>query len=160
MVQQPNNQSTEKNPVGRFMVAVGAIIELGKTGKILLIRRTEDQDWQPGEWEIPYGRIDQFEEPTEGLRRELKEETGLGKINIHQVTNIWRIFRGPKKADNALIGITFRCSTTQETTILSHEHSEYRWVTPTQALELIKVSGIRSDVERYVNRETANFDHL
>jgi len=51
------NTSTKENPVGRFMVAAGAIIELGDTGKILIIKRADDLDWQPGTWEIVYGRL-------------------------------------------------------------------------------------------------------
>jgi len=31
---ETNNKSTTDNPVGRFMVAVGAVIELEGTGKI------------------------------------------------------------------------------------------------------------------------------
>lgn len=53
-MQEPNNHSTKANPVGRFMVAVGAIIKLKGTEKILLIRRAKMQDWQPNEWEILY----------------------------------------------------------------------------------------------------------
>ena len=46
-MQEPNNHSTKGNPVGRFMVAVGAIIKLKGTNKILLLRRAKTQDWQP-----------------------------------------------------------------------------------------------------------------
>ena len=60
-VTEPNNQSTKDNPVGRFMVAVGAIIQHRQTKKILLCQRSIDLDWHPGEWEIGYGRIAQFE---------------------------------------------------------------------------------------------------
>jgi len=47
-----NNQHTSENPVGRFMVASGAVIEMGTTGKILLIQRSSSLDWQPNEWEL------------------------------------------------------------------------------------------------------------
>lgn len=112
MDKQPNNVSTKENPVGRFMVAVGAVIELGNTGKILLNQRNSNLDWQPNMWEIPYGRIDQFEDLDKGLKRGVKEETGIENLEILSVLTAWHIFRGTEKsAQNELIGITYHCRT-------------------------------------------------
>lgn len=153
MINQPNNQSTQQNPVGKFMVAVGAVIEHEKTGKILIIQRDFNQDWQSGEWEICYGRIDQFEDTTKGLRRELKEELGLAELQIGDVLSVWHIFRGPEKAENELIGITYHCTTTNEEIKLSHEHVAYRWIEPNEALELITVDGIRRDIFKFIEHK-------
>lgn len=148
---QPNNSSTIQNPVGRFMVAVGAVIENTQTGKILIIQRAADQDWHPLEWEIDYGRIDQFEEPIDGLRRELKEETGLTDLTIGPILSVWHILRGTEKLpENDLIGITYACSTNTEKITLSSEHSAYKWVTPEEALQLITIEGIQRDVKLFV----------
>lgn len=150
MSTQPNNSSTATNPVGRFMVAVGAVIELSQTGKILIIQRSADQDWHPGEWEIDYGRIDQFEEPLDGLRRELQEETGLTDLTIGPILSVWHILRGTEKLpENDLIGITYACQTNSEQITLSHEHSAYKWVTPEEALQLITIEGIQRDVKLF-----------
>ena len=154
MSTQPNNQSTKQNPVGRFMVASGGIIELNNTRKILLIQRSADQDWQPNEWEILYGRIDQFEDPETGLKREIKEETGLSEIEIIKLLSVWHIFRGIEEtAENELIGITYHCRTTQEKPMLSHEHQAYKWVTPEEALSLVKVDGIRKDIKKFMQEK-------
>lgn len=159
-MQEPNNHSTDTNPVGRFMVAAGAIIKLKGTDKILIIRRAKTQDWQPNEWEILYGRIDQFEDLPAGLRREAKEETGLTNLDIGPILTNWRIYRGSKSAHNEVIGLTFVCETTQENVKLSFEHSEYQWVEPEKAVELIKVEGIRKDVEEYIKAEKARKGRL
>lgn len=148
-MKDPNNKSTAKNPVGRFMVAVGAIIELQNTGKILILKRSVNLDWHAGEWEIHYGRIAQFEGLENSLEREVQEETGIIDIEIVKPLTVWHIFRGSKKAENELIGITYHCRTKTEKVKLSNEHSEYRWVTPATALKLIKIEGIRKDVENY-----------
>ena len=151
MNRQPNNASIVGNPVGRFMVAGGAIIELRDTGKILINQRNSNLDWQPNEWEIVYGRIDQFEGLEKGLRREVKEETGIGDLEILSILTTWHIFRGTEKsAENEVIGITFYCRTQTEVVRLSKEHSSYRWVEPQDALNLISIDGVRRDVEKFI----------
>ena len=149
MITQPNNQSSRNNPVGRFMVAAGALIQHAVTKKILLIRRAAELDWQGGEWEITYGRIDQFETAQTGLLREVREETVITDIEIHDVLSVWHIFRGPESAENEVIGITFHCTTHQDTPVLSNEHSNFKWVTAEEALELVSVEGIRRDIKKF-----------
>ena len=132
------------------MVAVGAVIVHEKNKKILITQRARDLDWQPNEWEITYGRIDQHEDPQQGLKREVLEEIGLVDLKIHQVLRVWHLYRGPRTAENDLIGITFMCSTTADAIRLSDEHQTYRWVTPQAALRLISLEGIRQDVKAYL----------
>ena len=150
---EPNNQSTQHNPVGRFMVAVGAVIELEDTGKILLNKRSSKLDWHPGEWEIMYGRIDQHEGPIKGLKREIKEETGLEDIKVGEILSVWHIYRGQEEtAENELIGITYLATTKQKEVTISTEHDEYGWFTPEEALEMVKVEGIKRDVLNYIRK--------
>lgn len=73
MIQQPDNTSSKANPVGRFMVAVGGVIEHQTSGKILIIQRSTTQDWQAG----PGGAIEYGEKIREGLQREIREELGI-----------------------------------------------------------------------------------
>lgn len=145
-----DNDSTKQNPVGRFMVAVGALIT-NQNGEILLCKRNIKLDWRPGEWEIMYGRIAQHEDPQDGLSREVKEELGI-EITIGKPLRVWHVYRGhDKTAYNDLIGITFLVKTISATVKLSNEHEDYRWVTPAEALNLVKVEGIRQDLKAYLN---------
>ena len=153
MSKQPDNNSSTKNPVGRFMVATGAVIELKDSGKILIVQRAKDLDWQPNEWEITYGRIDQFENPEDGLKREISEEIGIQDIKVDDILTVWHIFRGGKKiVENDLIGITYWCKTDTEEVKLSSEHQDYKWVTPNEALEIISVEGIKRDVLKFIEK--------
>lgn len=132
------------------MVASGAVIEQAHTGKILLIQRAANLDWHPNEWEIIYGRIDQFEDTESGLRRELKEEVALTNVEIVDVLTVWHIFRGTEEtAENELIGVTYHCRTNQTEPVLSNEHQAFAWVTPDEALQLVKVDGIKRDIEKF-----------
>lgn len=54
--------------------AVSAIV-VDSDGRVLLARRRSDPD--AGLWDTPGGFLEEGEEPQEGLRRELREETGL-----------------------------------------------------------------------------------
>lgn len=149
-MQLVDNSDTESNPVGRFMVAVGAVVT-NPEGKILLIKRSSKLDWQPGLWEIVYGRLAQHEDPQLGLVRELQEELGI-TVKVGSVLRIWHIYRGHEQtAENELIGITFAATTNQAEITLSDEHESCRWVTPEEALELLEVDGIKEDIDAYRN---------
>ena len=148
---QPNNNTTSENPVGRFMVATGGIFELNNSRNILIIQRASHLDWHPNEWEIMYGRIDQFEDVESGLKRESKEELGLRDFEIIDISNVWHKFRGTEKiAQNDCIGITYWCRVTSPEVKLNSEHQSYKWVTPEEALSFIKIDGIREDIIKFI----------
>lgn len=138
-----------KNKIGRFMLAAGAIIEHPTEQKILVAKRaiTGHQDHQ---WELLYGRIDNHEEVVDGLKREIFEETGLKNIKVVKALRVWHIYRGEKLPDLEIFGMTFVCKTGSDKITLCKEHSEYSWVTPQEALELIQVEGIVVDIELYI----------
>ena len=128
------------------MLAAGAVIEHAPTGKILVVKR-EGTDFQKGIWELNYGRIDQHEELEQGLRREIQEETGLTHITIKKLLRVWHFYRGQKLPENELYGFTFYCQTDDDQVRLSAEHSEFRWVTVEEGINLITEVGIRQDLE-------------
>ena len=58
-----------------FKIAVSAFIV--KDGRILLLKRKEDEMFLPGVWEVPGGGVDQDETIEQAVVRETKEEAGL-----------------------------------------------------------------------------------
>ena len=104
------------------MVAVGAMIEHIASGKILLLKRAETQEFLPGIWEDMGGRIKQFEEPEDALKREVKEETGL-EIEILKPLAVFHDYYGERTAENEMLLITYWCKTEFDQITLSDEHS-------------------------------------
>jgi 8-oxo-dGTP pyrophosphatase MutT (NUDIX family) len=146
-------KSNHTNDVGRFMVGVGAVIATKDTGEILLVRRAQTQDFRAGEWEVCYGRMSQHEDAPSALKREHKEEVGFSDFEIGKVLRVWHMYRGEKSAESELIGITFSCIVkTKPPVILSHEHTEYQWVSPQQALSIVTNEGIQLDLQAFINQ--------
>ena len=54
-------------------MTVGALVV--DNGRLLLVRRARDP--YAGSWDVPGGFLEEGERPLDGLRRELREETGL-----------------------------------------------------------------------------------
>jgi ADP-ribose pyrophosphatase YjhB (NUDIX family) len=75
------------------IVGVGGVVVC--RGRVLLIRRGNEP--LKGAWSIPGGLLELGEELAEGVRRELKEETGLDVEPLEVLAAFDRIFRdGPR----------------------------------------------------------------
>jgi 8-oxo-dGTP diphosphatase len=143
------SQKWSEEQEGRFMVAVGAMIEHVNTGRVLLMKRSAHVPFLPGVWEDIGGRLKQFEEPEEALWREVREETGL-EIEIIRPISVFHLFHGERNAGNELIIITYWCRSPSDHVVLSPEHSEYRWLPPEEALRLAEHEGVRKDCAAFL----------
>ena len=84
-------------------------------GKVLILKQDES-------WKLPGGRLEDNETPQEGLSREIYEETGIKQYNIEKILN-------PVLSESKnTYRVTFLCNTTEDSIILSDEHTEYAWV--------------------------------
>ena len=146
---------TNINNEGRFMVAVGAIVQNTTTNKILLVQRSDKADFEPGTWEFITGRMKQFEEPQDALKREIKEEVNLD-VEVIKPFTIFHIFRAEKVAEKEIIGIVYWCKTDSEDVTLSPEHQDYKWVTASEALEIIKHPGVKEDIKTFIKECITN----
>jgi 8-oxo-dGTP diphosphatase len=79
---------------------VAAAVLIIKDGKVLLVRRSFDP--QKGEWTLPAGFVNAFEDPARAAERECFEETGL----TVRVTGLHSLIAGrdhPRGADIVLV---------------------------------------------------------
>lgn len=110
----------------KFGVAVKAIIR--KDDKYLVLFKSENEEVNPNEADIPGGRIEFGEEVEVGLKREIKEELGI-EILIKNPSRVW----GFVKENLHLIGITFLAEYIGGEIKLSNEHTCYRWISKDEA---------------------------
>ena len=107
----------------KFNVAVKAFI-VNENDELLLVKRSDDDLHKPGVWEVPGGRLESGEDPFEGLKREVSEETGL-EINIR---NPLRIHHFTREDGGKITMITFYCRTRGRDVRLSNEHTDHIWI--------------------------------
>ncbi|MBI4019837.1 MAG: NUDIX domain-containing protein [Candidatus Aenigmarchaeota archaeon] len=105
-----------------FRVAVKAFTVDG--GKVLLVKRREDDVHKPDDWDIPGGRLGMGENPFEGLKREMHEETGIG-IDILLPFHVQHFTRDDGQKITMII---FLCRPLSAEVRLSHEHHDHMWV--------------------------------
>jgi len=107
-------------------IAVKSLI-IDKEGKILIIRREDNDPHKPRVWEFPGGRLKEGENPIDGLIRETKEETDLDII----VLNPLRTHYFTREDGQLIIMITYICRLVDDKKIdirLSKEHTDFRWI--------------------------------
>ena len=107
----------------------------------LTMRRALDDESRPGSWDFPGGNVEFGEQNTQALKREVIEETGLVLKDceikfldgfLDTQAQVYRLFAG------------FIATSTTDMITLSHEHSEYRWVTKDEFLTLDSATYLQS----------------
>lgn len=108
-------------------VAVSGFI-LNSKQEVLLVKRSDSDDFLPGYWEMPGGGTDNGEHPIIALQREIKEEVGLD-VEVGKPLTVDDYFMEKEDEKIHRVEIFFACLLkNNEPVVLSHEHSEYKWV--------------------------------
>jgi 8-oxo-dGTP diphosphatase len=107
----------------RHSVSVAAVV-VDDTGRALLIRRRDN-----GHWEPPGGVLELGEEISDGLRREVAEETGL-QVEPSALTGVY------KNMAQGIVALVFRCHQTGGTLATASETAALRWATRAQVEDL------------------------
>ena len=112
-----------------FSVPQKALIE--KDGNFLIIKRSKGAKSYPDHWDLPGGKLERGETPIEGLKREVIEETTL-EIKVGKP-----IFSYLETAKAFAYVVVFECEIISGEIKLSHEHSEYKWVSVEELKKLL-----------------------
>jgi 8-oxo-dGTP diphosphatase len=107
----------------RHSVSVTGIIT-DDHGRALLIQRRDNHQWEP-----PGGVLELGESIEAGLRREVREETGMDVEPI-ALTGVY------KNMTRGIIALVFRCKATGGQPTTSAETEELRWATESEIRQL------------------------
>ena len=120
-----------KPKTGKTYARVGlrAIIS-NKNGEVLLLKRTDHGSWA-GLWDFPGGSLEYGEDPLEGIRREVSEETGFTVDDL----KLFGVESYIKDDADFVVIVSYTGHADNESPVLSaHEHNDYRWFSPAQAV--------------------------
>jgi 8-oxo-dGTP diphosphatase len=130
---------------GTFHCAAEAIVE--KDGLILIAQRSHELDHSPGEWETLTGRVEAGESFGDAAKREVKEETGL-EVTVVKPYDTFHFYRGSEKVEH--LGVSFWCKYVSGEVVLDKiEQIDYKWVTPDEAIAIIKDDNIKESIRKF-----------
>jgi 8-oxo-dGTP diphosphatase len=107
---------------GHSVSVTGVVVD--DHGRALLIQRRDNHHWEP-----PGGVLELGESIDDGLRREVREETGLA-VEPETLTGVY------KNMKRGIIALVFRCRVTGGELSVSDEAEAFRWVTESDISEL------------------------
>jgi dATP pyrophosphohydrolase len=116
-------------------LVVSKTIVVNSNGEILLLRRSDTDDRRPNEWDIPGGHTDEGEYPVEAAARETMEEAGIA-VDPRDLVLVYAMTEVPRD-ELSVTWVFYRISVDEHAVRLSHEHSEYAWVSLEEALTKI-----------------------
>jgi len=106
------------------LVGVGAVVE--QDGRVLLVRRGSEP--LKGHWTLPGGALELGETLSEGVVREIREETGLEVEPIELIEVVDRIHRERERVRYHYVIADFLCRVTGGRLLAASDADAVRWV--------------------------------
>jgi ADP-ribose pyrophosphatase YjhB (NUDIX family) len=104
----------------------GALVE-DEEGRVLLARRAHEPF--KGRWDIPGGFLEEGEHPLDGLRRELREETGL-EIEPLDFLGVWMDRYGGDSTAEATLNLYWTARAPEGEPRPADDVDDLRWFAP------------------------------
>lgn len=127
--------------VNKLVVAVKGVIL--NEGKVLIVKRANDDEIGGGTWECVGGKIEFGEDLESALVREINEEVGLN-VTVERILYATTFKTDPTRQ---VVILTYLCRSNNKKIVLSMEHIDYQWSTKDQ-LKLLLAPEIMNDFER------------
>lgn len=127
----------------KIIVAQKAII-YNENGEILTMRRSEKSP-RPLTWDLPGGNLEFGEELQSSILREIEEETG---IEVEELL-LLNVFENLDSVNLFRVTIGYKAKAKNTNVTLSHEHIDFKWVTPEEFIKLDIYEPHRKLVEQF-----------
>lgn len=141
--------SSEMQPVPTVQVVCAVILH---DGRVLATRRDPKRHY-PLLWEFPGGKIEPEESPEAAFQRELLEELDLAVAAMQPLEPV-----SHSDAEVSIKLIPFACRPSQVKGPIPLDHTELRWISPDEALQLTwapadipLVENLQSIIDTYEN---------
>ena len=123
----------------------------------LLLKRAKTKMYEHI-WQGVAGKIEKGEKSWETAKRELKEETGLKPNKMFIVDHVSKFYE--QIDDRINLVPVFGIEVNTQEVLLSDEHSEYKWVTIDEALDLLVWTGQKQAIKIVNNMILSNDDRM
>ena len=140
-------------PVERSAGAV--IFRATKKGREYLLLRHQDEidaktgKQKPGHWDFPKGHIEKGETTEETVRREVKEETGVSKIQfVSGFKETIRYFVSVKGEKRLKFVVFFLTRVSQKKIKISWEHQGFAWLPFKEAYERLTYKNAKTVLQK------------
>ena len=128
--------------------SAGAIISREEKGKIyyLLLH------YESGHWGFPKGHIEKGENLEDTVRREVKEETGIGDIKIIKGFKEWIRYFFKLEGKNIFKIVTYLLAETKTKEVkISWEHTGYKWLSHEEAVKQLTFENTKEILKKANN---------
>jgi len=93
--------------------------------KILVVRRSKDEDFLAGYYEVPGGKVDFGEDPKNTIKREFSEEVNL-KVDIKELYNVWTYISDEGRRHTVCIDYVLELKDNLKNLKLSNAHDDFK----------------------------------
>jgi len=114
--------------------------------KILVIKRSPEDG---GFWQTVTGTLEDGESLRSTLEREIEEEVGISKKHIKQISDVVYKFNWDKNGW-CQTDFVFVVLADTDKVVLSHEHIDYAWLDPEEAIERVKTQGNKEAIKKAI----------
>lgn len=128
--------------------------------EFLLLKRSDGVVY-PGLWQMVNGKIKKGEKAYQTALREINEETGITPERLWVVPRVDSFYS--HENDNIMLLPVFAAQFNFFSKVkISNEHSDFKWVNPSEAKEMLAWDGQRQSIDLIVNyfKKEMNFLNL